>query len=144
MRARMSEYDAMLMYYQNGNKDNSMLQDLTDSTETQGTVNTNKAPNKINDKDYWYIPFPSEIKDSWKQLITSSATHTYEYTKVIPAFTKLTDTDWANLRTIFANADYNSGMVVGEVYVGTNSTTTFDLLPILTGTGLTGTRDISA
>ena len=37
------------------------------------------------------------------------------HTKVIPALEKLTDTDWANLQSIFANADRNnSGMVTGS------------------------------
>ncbi|MCI8716530.1 MAG: hypothetical protein HFF66_12145, partial [Oscillospiraceae bacterium] len=131
MRVRMSQYDAMMMYYQNGNKDNSMLRDLITETE-----NTETAPNT--NPTYKYIKYPDSINKDWDQRITSSDVHTYEYTKVIPALEKLTDTDWANLQSIFANADRNnSGMVVGEVYVGTNSNTIINLF------GTNASRDIS-
>ena len=122
IRLRMSEYDAKVLYALNGNKDNSQL-----------------YPIEPDGKNGDLIPYTSDISTSWNTTITSNGytlkdedgkvigtyDHTYEYRKVINAFTKLTQTDWEYIRTIFAAADRNNNVtgnyVLGEVYVGTTS-----------------------
>ncbi|MCI8716522.1 MAG: hypothetical protein HFF66_12105, partial [Oscillospiraceae bacterium] len=63
---------------------------------------------------------------NWSNVITDAgnpAGHTYEYRKVINAFTKLSNIDWENIRTVFSTGDLTSGtnIVVGEIYLGTNT-----------------------
>ena len=141
IRLRMSEYDAMVLYNLNGTKDNSELYPI----KTDGTVGTK-------------IERPSSIENNnWNTTITSNGytlngvnyDHTYEYRKVINAFTKLTQTDYEYIRTIFAAADRVNNTVgnyiLGEVYVGTtslgNSFVTIDQDGKLTV--VSGTRDVS-
>jgi len=103
MQVRMSEYEAMLMYYQNGG--NSVLYEINNGTSTK-------------------IERPSNLDnaDSWDKLIrVAGGVYNYQYEKTIEAFADLTDTDYANIRSIFTSAGNNGTWTKGEVYVGTSN-----------------------
>jgi len=115
---RMSQYDAMVMYWQNGTSGNSRL------TGMANTVYAAQNDSGVNNNEYIGR---KDIIENWDKLIRTASGATYTYTKTIDAFTNLTDQDYANIRAIFTNADYtNNTIVKGEVYVGTSSITHTD------------------
>ena len=107
IEVRMSQYDAMVMYNQNGGK----------LTGLGVYASQNDAPAG---GPFTYIS-KKPINENWDRLIRTSSGATYKYEKTIDAFTDLTDRDYNNIRSIFTNANYVNNVVKGEVYVGTSS-----------------------
>ena len=115
MQVRMSEYDARLMYRQNGSESNSRLIGIGDATYT--AYNTATAADGTKYVPYLDVPNPN----TWDTLIRSASGYTFQYEKTIDAFSDLTAQDYSNIKSIFTNGDNTGTWLKGEVYVGTSS-----------------------
>jgi len=115
MQVRMSEYDARLMYRQNGSESNSRLIGIGDATYT--AYNTATAADGTKYVPCLDVPNPN----TWDTLIRSASGYTFQYEKTIDAFSDLTAQDYSNIKSIFTNGDNTGTWLKGEVYVGTSS-----------------------
>ena len=115
MQVRMSEYDARLMYRQNGSESNSRLIGIGDATYT--AYNTATAADGTKYVPCLDVPNPN----TWDTLIRSASGYTFQYEKTIDAFSDLTAQDYSNIKSIFTNGDNTDTWLKGEVYVGTSS-----------------------